>query len=136
MTSADPLVVRYLSDEWITATARAVATDAALQSTAKSHDVSVTQVVTDTPFGEVSYHLVCRDGKVAFNRGSAPGDIVFTQSYETAVGVATGKLNAAEAFINGRVRFQGDHQRVIDAQPLFAALDAVFAHVRSHTEFA
>jgi hypothetical protein len=50
--------------------------------------------------------------------------------------VATGNINAADAFINGHVRFQGDHQRLIDAQPLFAALDAVFARVRLRTAFS
>jgi putative sterol carrier protein len=62
--------------------------------------------------------------------------VVFTQTYATAVGVATGNINAADAFINGHVRFQGDHQRLIDAQPLFAALDAVFARVRLRTAFS
>lgn len=135
MTSPDPLVVRYLSDEWITAVGKEVALDTALSDIAASFAVSVTQVVTATPFGDVSYHLLCRDGAVVFATGAVPSDVVFTQSYETAVGVATGRINAAEAFIHGHVQFKGDHQRVIDAQPVFAALDAVFGRVRSRTVF-
>ena len=127
--------MRYLSDEWIAAVATEVAADAALASAARSHTVSVTQVVTDTPFGEVVYHLVARDGTVAFGKGKVPGDITFSQSYATAVDIVMGRLNAAEAFINGNVRFSGDHEKVIAAQPLFAALDGVFTRVRARTTF-
>ena len=136
MTAADPLVVQYLSDEWISAVAQEIATDATIKVAAADHSVSVSQLVTGTPFGDVNYHLVCRDGAVGFNKGAAPSDVVFTQAYATAVGVATGNINAADAFINGHVRFQGDHQRLIDAQPLFGALDAVFARVRLRTAFS
>jgi len=136
MTATDPLVVQYLSDEWISAVAQEIATDATIKVAAADHSVSVTQLVTDTPFGDVTYHLICRDGAVHFKKGAAPSDVVFTQTYATAVGVATGNINAADAFINGHVRFQGDHQRLIDAQPLFGALDAVFARVRLRTAFS
>ena len=136
MTATDPLVVRYLSDEWITAVAQEIATDTALKIAAAAPSVSVTQLVTGTPFGDVTYHLAYRDGEVSFKKGAAPSDVVFTQTYATAVGVATGNINAADAFLNGHVRFQGDHQRLIDAQPFFAALDGVFARVRLRTAFS
>ena len=136
MTATNPLVVQYLSDEWILAVGQEIATDATIKVAAADHSVSVSQIVTDTPFGDVTYHLVCRDGAVHFKKGAAPSDVVFTQTYATAVGVATGNINAADAFINGHVRFQGDHQRLIDAQPFFAALDAVFARVRLRTAFS
>jgi putative sterol carrier protein len=136
MTTTDPLVVRYLSDEWISSVAQEIATDANIKVAAAAYSVSVSQLVTGTPFGDVSYHLVCRDGAVSFKKGAAPSDVLFTQTYATAVGVATGSINAADAFINGHVRFQGDHQRLIDAQPVFGALDAVFARVRQRTAFS
>ena len=136
MTATDPLVVQYLSDEWISAVAQEIATDATIKVAAAAYSVSVSQLVTGTPFGDVSYHLVCRDGAVSFKKGAAPSDVLFTQTYATAVGVATGNINAADAFINGHVRFQGDHQRLIDAQPVFGALDAVFARVRLRTAFS
>lgn len=128
--------MRYLSDEWIRAVADEIAADTTLQALAASHTVSVTQNVTGTPFGDVSYHLVCRDAAVTFGNGAVPADVVFTQDYTTAVDVALGRLNAAEAFINGKVRFSGDHERVVAAQPLFAKLDGAFARVRERTTFA
>lgn len=127
--------MRYLSDEWIRAVAAEVAADAALRSLAASHEVSVVQNVSGTPFGDVTYHLVCRDGLVTFGSGTIPADVVFSQDYTTAVDVALGRLNAAEAFITGKVRFAGDHERVVAAQPLFAALDGAFTRVRERTTF-
>jgi putative sterol carrier protein len=51
------------------------------------------------------------------------------------VAIARGELNAAESFITGKVRFSGDHEKVIAAQPFFAALDSVFTRVRARTTF-
>lgn len=127
--------MRYLSDEWIAAVADEIAADAALTAAAASHDVSVTQVVSATPFGDVEYHLVCREGRVSFGKGAVPSDITFTQQYTTAVDIACGRLNAAEAFIHGKVKFTGNHERIVAAQSFFAALDAVFTRVRERTTF-
>jgi putative sterol carrier protein len=127
--------VRYLSDEWIAAVGRQLADFPAINSLALKHSVAVTQLVTASPFGDVTYHFTCRDGRLSFGKGPVPSDVTFTQDYDTAVGVATGKVNAADAFIKGLVRFSGDHQKVIDAQPLFAALDGVFASVRETTDY-
>ncbi len=52
------------------------------------------------------------------------------QSWDTAVAVATGALNAQEAFVNGQIRLRGDQQRLLDSQPLFGALDSVFSDGR------
>ena len=49
------------------------------------------------------------------------------QEWSTAVAVATGELNAQEAFIGGQILLFGDQQKLLDAQPVFGALDAVFA---------
>lgn len=127
--------MRYLSDEWIAAVGREIQTDKTVAAAAAAHAVSVTQVVTDTPFGDVTYHLVCADGRATFAAGEAPSDVTFRQSYDTAVAIARGELNAAESFITGKVRFSGNHEKVIAAQDFFAALDAVFTRVRARTIF-
>ncbi|MFZ9804857.1 MAG: SCP2 sterol-binding domain-containing protein [Ilumatobacteraceae bacterium] len=127
--------MRYLSDEWISAVAHEVGADPAVAAAAAGHTVAITQVVTDSPFGEVTYHLVCADGRVHFGAGPAPSDVTFRQSYDTAVAIARGELNAAESFITGKVRFSGNHETVIAAQSFFAALDSVFTRVRARTTF-
>jgi hypothetical protein len=83
------------------------------------------------------YHLNVEDGDASFGPGPAPGEQVrMVQDWETAVAVATGAVNAQEAFVRGRIRVMGDAQRLIEAGPLFAALDGVFATVRERTEYA
>jgi hypothetical protein len=57
------------------------------------------------------------------------------QTWDTAVAVATGQMNAQDAFIGGHILFTGDQQKLVDAQPVFGALDAVFASVRQRTEY-
>lgn len=128
--------LRYLSADWIQAVSDAVATDTTLQQLASIHLVGLTQVVTGTPHGDVTYHLQVRDGVARLDTGVAsPEDVRFTEPYDTAVAVATGVLNAQEAFINGHIKFVGDHQKLIDAGDVFAALNPIFDNVRQLTDY-
>ena len=128
--------VDYLSNEWINAVASGIKLNNDIAVAARDYSVSVTQIVTSTPRGDVTYHLESRDGKITFASGPAKvSDVAFTQDWKTAVGVATGKINAQEAFISGKIRFKGDHERVIATQPLFLALDVVFTSVNANTNF-
>jgi hypothetical protein len=129
-------VIRYLSLEWLEALTAEVEANAALQSLAKQHSIGVTQVVTGGPEGTVVYHLQVGDGSARFGAGAAdPEDVRMEQTWDTAVGVATGELNAQEAFIKGRILLTGSQQRLVESQPVFVALDAVFANVRERTEY-
>jgi putative sterol carrier protein len=129
-------VVRYLSLEWIDAVAARVAADGTLAGLAHEHEIGLSQVVTDGPEGDVTYHLQVGGGAIAFAPGVAdPEHVRMEQSWDTAVAVATGALNAQEAFIDGQIRLHGDQGRLLAAQPVFGALDAVFADMRAATEY-
>ena len=128
--------IRYLSLAWIRELTREVAESETLAELAGEHTVGVTQVVTDGPEGDVTYHLQVGDGDAAFGAGVAdPEDVRLEQDWATAVAVATGELNAQEAFITGRIRLFGDQQALMGAQPVFGALDGVFASVRGRTRY-
>ncbi len=128
--------VRYLSLDWIRALSAEVAASEHLAELAEHHAIGVTQVVTDGPEGDVTYHLDVRDGTAAFGAGPAePEDVKMQQTWDTAVAVATGTMNAQEAFINGHIMLFGDQQKLMDAGPVFGALDAVFATVRDRTRY-
>jgi len=130
-------VIRYLSLEWLEALTAEVAASAELKGLAAHHTVGVTQVVTDGPEGTVVYHLQVGDDTASFGAGSAfPEDVRMEQTWETAIGVATGTLNAQEAFIKGRILLSGSQQKLVESQPVFAALDSVFRTVRDRTEYA
>jgi putative sterol carrier protein len=128
--------IRYLSLAWIRELTREVAGSETLATLALEHSIGVTQVVTDGPEGDVTYHLQVGDGDAAFAAGAAdPEDVRMDQDWATAVAVATGELNAQEAFITGRIRLTGDQQALMAAQPVFGALDTIFANVRERTRY-
>ena len=94
-------------------------------------------MVSDGPEGDVIYHLQLGRGR---GHASAPArrgprTCAWSRTGTTAVAVATHQLAAQEAFIKGRIRLTGDQQKLIDAQPVFGALDGVFATVRERTEY-
>lgn len=128
--------VRYLSLAWIRELTREVAESETLAELAIEHRIGVTQVVTDGPEGDVTYHLQVGDGTAAFGAGAAdPEDVRMQQDWTTAVAVATGTMNAQEAFITGKILLFGDQQKLMISQPVFGALDQVFSTVRAHTRY-
>jgi putative sterol carrier protein len=130
-------MIRYLSLDWITALSDEVAASDHMREIAGSHRIGVTQVVSNGPEGDVTYHLSVGDGEASFGAGPAdPEDVKMEQDWETAVAVATGELNAQEAFIGGRIRLYGDQQKLLESQPVFGALDAVFASVGERTTYS
>ncbi|MDO8389477.1 MAG: hypothetical protein Q7V57_03235 [Actinomycetota bacterium] len=130
-------MIRYLSLEWLEALTAEVAGSDELQRLATEHTIGVTQAVTDGPEGTVVYHLQVGDGVARFGAGSAfPEDVRMEQTWDTAVGVATGAINAQEAFIKGRILLTGSQQVLMQSQPVFAALDTVFRTVRERTDYA
>lgn len=129
-------MVRYLSLDWIDAVAASVASNERLGELAGEHEIGFTQVVSDGPDGDVTYHLQVGGGRIDFAAGPAdPEHVRMEQTRETAVAVATGTLNAQEAFVSGRIRLFGDQQRLLDSQPVFGALDSVFSAVREQTDY-
>ena len=129
-------MVRYLGLAWIRELGREVADSPVLTELAAEHTIGVTQVVTEGPEGDVTYHLQVGGGQVMFAAGAAdPEDVKMEQDWTTAVAVATGVLNAQEAFITGRIRLFGDQQALMEAQPVFGALDSIMAVVRERTRY-
>jgi putative sterol carrier protein len=128
--------IRYLSLAWIRELSAAVAESERLAELAAEHRVAVTQIVTATPEGDVAYHLRVADGSAAFGAGPADDeDIRMQQDWDTAVAVATGELNAQEAFVTGRILLTGDRELLMSSLEVFAALDSVFAEVRTRTDY-
>ncbi len=135
-TAHDEGTVRYLSLAWIRELTREVATSDTMRELADEHRIGVTQVVTDGPEGDVTYHLQVGGGEASFGAGAAdPENVRMEQAWSTAVAVATGAQNAQEAFITGKILLFGDQQKLMDAQPVFGALDSIFATVRERTRY-
>ncbi len=128
--------VRYLSLEWFRELSAEVAQSELLREIAEHHDIVVTQVVSDGPEGDVTYHLVVGDGRASFGTGPADDeDVKMEQSWSTAVAVATGTMNAQDAFINGHIRLAGSQEKLMENRAVFGALDRVFATVGERTRY-
>lgn len=128
--------MRYLSLDWINALSTEIEASEHMTEVARHHAIGVTQVVSSGPEGDVTYHLQLGDGGASFGAGPAePEDVRMEQDWQTAVAVATGELNAQEAFIGGQIRLFGNQQKLLDSQPVFGALDAVFSAVGQRTDY-
>ena len=63
--------VRYLSLAWLHELTREVSESEPLAGLAHDHAIGVTQVVSDGPEGDVTYHLQVGDGEATFGAGPA-----------------------------------------------------------------
>lgn len=134
--TADTHRIRYLSLDWLDALRAAVEADTQLGRLAGEHTIGLTQIISDGPEGTVVYHLQVAEGVARFGAGPAdPEDVRMEQHWETAVAIATDRLNAEQAFISGKIRMTGNPLVVESALPLFAALDTVFRTVRERTDY-
>jgi putative sterol carrier protein len=129
-------VARYLSEEWFDEVNRAAADSDQLQTDTASVELTIQQVVTDTPDGDVRYAVRVRRGRVEVVRGDDPGaDVTITEDWDTARAVAAGDLSAPTAFMTGRIRVGGNVAVLLDAQGSLQGLDQVFADLRDRTTF-
>lgn len=109
---------QFLSDDWFAIVEKLVEEHGA---DAPPHaNVIVNLVITETPFGdERQMHMGARDGKGHWGIGHAPdADVTLTTDYATAKQVfVSGDPNAGmQAFMQGKVRVQGDMAKLMASQ--------------------
>lgn len=127
-------MARFLSDEWVDALDRALA---AADPPALDAPLTIQHVVTDVPErGEVVYHLRLDAKRCRAGRGPADDVTVsFTQTYDTAAGIAAGTASAQAAFMAGELRLGGRVDQLMAHHTTIAELDDVLASVRADTEY-
>ncbi len=128
------MVVRYLTDEWLTAAATAY--EAAGSPLPRATEIVVQQIVTDTPDGEVAYTIELSGQSVRLHTGRVDNPTVsFTQSWHTACAIARGEQSAQAAFMDGLVRIGGATQVLVDNHDLLADVDDLLGELRQETSF-
>lgn len=129
-------MARYLSDEWLAALDEAAQQSRALRTATAGVHLVIQHVVTGTPDGDVSYHVVIDDGAVRFRPGVADEPTVtFRQDHATAVAVAKGELSAQAAFLNGTMAVRGDLTTLATHGDALTGVDGALDAVRAATEF-
>ena len=109
---------QFLSDDWFTEVEKLVekhGADAPPQA-----NLMVNLVITETPFGdERQMHMGARDGTGEWGVGHRPdAEVTLTTDYVTAKQVfASNDPNAGmQAFMQGKVRVQGDMAKLMASQ--------------------
>ena len=137
----------FLSDEWI-AEARKIraefAADPDHQAPAAPAPVRMNQVITEVPFGggRLDAHLDTSSGTLEMETGHLEDpDVTVTLDYATAKSIfVDGTMEAGmKAFMDGKVRVQGDMAKLISALQQLAppepgAVDQAQARIRDITE--
>jgi putative sterol carrier protein len=127
---------QFLADDWLTEVEKLVekhGADAPPQT-----NVMVNLVITETPFGdERQIHMGARDGKGEWGKGhTADADVTLTTDYATAKQVfAANDPNAGmQAFMQGKVRVQGDMAKLMASQQQGGGNPALQAAIQEITE--
>lgn len=96
-------------------------------------------VVTGGPDGEVRYVQHIEDGRLVACSlgGDDAADATLTESYDDAVQIAKGELDANAAFMQGRVKVTGNMGRVMAIMPLTQSHEyaAIAASLAEQTTF-
>jgi len=129
-------VAAYLSAAWFEDVNDVARADAGLRTATAGARVTVQQVVTGAPAGDLRYWVRVDDGEVEAVPGEAPrADATVTQSYETAAAVSRGELAVEQALLEGRVRLSGDVGVLLRSAAALAGVAAAFAGVRDRTTY-
>jgi alkyl sulfatase BDS1-like metallo-beta-lactamase superfamily hydrolase len=128
-------VARYLSPEWFDEL-NAAARKRSEPPPAGSARLSLQQVVTGSPDGDVRYWVRMDEGTVTAGIGEAESpDAVISQSYDTAVRVVRGDIQVQTALMSGEIRLAGNIATLVDHQESLRGLDATFSELRGRTSY-
>jgi putative sterol carrier protein len=77
-------------------------------------------VVTGGPEGDIKYYWVLENGKLKeSNLGDlAEAEVTMTQTYEDAMKIQKGELDANAAFMQGRIKVSGNMAKLMALMPL------------------
>jgi putative sterol carrier protein len=125
-------MAQYLSPEWIDELDAALSADDAVRKATADVALTVQQVVTGGPGGDVAWHVVVDHGAVAVRPGTTDdADVTFRQDRDTARAVAGGELSAQAAFMIGKLTVTGDVGKLIEHQAAFTGIDDATDAVRA-----
>lgn len=107
--------VQFLSEEYVAATAEALANHAGFIAASAGVDLALQFRVTDMPEGDdVTYYVDIHDGAATVGLGDLESpDVTITNNYETATGISTGDLNTQMAFMTGKLKVSGEMAKLM-----------------------
>lgn len=126
---------KWLTQEWLDESIRLAET----QPARPGATARLQYVVTGGPDGEVKYYWVVEDGKLIENRLGelADAEVTLTETYDDALRMQKGELDANAAFMQGKIKVTGDVGKLMALLPITMSPEfAEFQHtVLEMTEF-
>lgn len=140
---------RYLSPEWFRAAGATPAgptgpPPAAVAGPTESGEgtdpaIVMEQVVTGGPEGTVVYRVRAGGGRATIEwpvpEGADAADLRITADWDTATAVASGRLSAQRALMEGRLKLSGYPAAMAERTAGLVGADAVAADLRAATTF-
>ena len=107
---------KWLSQEWLDESKKL----AEGQPERPGASARMQYVVTGGPDGDIKYYWVLENGKLLESQlGEMPDpEVTLTQSYEDALKIQKGELDANAAFMQGRVKVTGNMAKLMSLLPL------------------
>ena len=111
--------VKFLSDEWATATTEALNSSDAFKQAAGSNNVKLNNVI-NAPDGEKKYYFKVENGQAELGLGELPdAEATLSQDYDTAAAIAKQEMNGTAAYMSGKLKISGDMMKLMQAQGMF-----------------
>jgi putative sterol carrier protein len=109
-------VVKWLSQAWLDASTR-LAVD---QPERLGASARLQYVITGGPDGEIAYYWIVTDGHLTENRLGTleDADVTLHESYEDAMAMQKGELDANAAFMQGKIKVSGDVAQLMALLPI------------------
>lgn len=123
--------VTFLSEEWAEALKAALNADEAFRTAAGSSSARIQQVITQDG-EETRYWIVIADGAIDMGIGDLdPVDATITESYDSAVALSKGDLNAVTAFMTGKIKIAGNMAMLLGLQGALSRLPAAMSSIQT-----
>jgi len=128
-------VAKWLSQEWLDETRKM----AEGQPERPGASAVLQYVVTGGPEGDVHYYWVLENGRLKESKlGDHPqAEVTLTQTYEDAMRIQKGELDATAAFMQGKVKVTGNMAKLMSLMPITNSPEykALQAEIAAITEY-
>src|SRR5688500_2964292 len=114
-------MAKWLTQEWLDEQTKL----AADQPERPGATARMQYVITGGPEGDIKYYWVLEDGKLVEDQRGVRDDpeLTLTQSYEDAKKIQMGELEAQAAFMQGRVKAEGNMAKLMALMPITSSAE-------------
>ena len=109
-------MTKWLTQEWLDENTQ-LAVD---QPDRPGASARLQYVITDGPDGDIAYYWIVVDGHLVENRLGELDDaeVTLTETYDDAMAIQKGELDANSAFMQGKIKVSGDVGQLMALLPI------------------